>query len=160
ETPVEFRTRVFGDEVKRRLLAGALCLSRRGIKSDEPYIVRALRVRRRIQDELRDLFRSVDVLLTPAAASVAPSIDDCLRVRETARLDAYAPDCFTVPASLAALPALTLPASLLDGGGQHPLPLGVQLVAARDDEARLCAIAAALEARLAFYQQLPSEEER
>ncbi len=138
-TPDELFTRSrregFGEEVRRRILMGGYVLSEGYY---DAYYLRAQQVRTRIAEDFRAVFRDVDVLLTPATPSAA--FPQGARARDP--LAMYANDVFTVPASLAGLPAISVPAGL-DG---DRLPLGLQLIGRAFDEATLLRAAAVLEA--------------
>nr|POF03803.1 glutamyl-trna(gln) amidotransferase subunit a, mitochondrial [Quercus suber] len=110
----------FGEEVKRRILLGAYTLSSEAIDN---YFVQAQKVRRLVQQDFDRVFtrpnplldppstsvRGVDILLTPTAPTLPPTIDEAA---QQSALESYMNDMFTVPASLAGLPALSLPVAL------------------------------------------------
>jgi aspartyl-tRNA(Asn)/glutamyl-tRNA(Gln) amidotransferase subunit A len=133
------RTAGFGDEVLRRIMIGTYALS---AGYYDAYYVSAQRVRTLIIRDYAEAFGQCDVLLSPtspsAAFEIGAKVDDPLSM--------YLTDVFTVPASLAGIPALSMPAGL-DGRG---LPVGVQLTAPLLGEATLFRAARALEAELAF----------
>ncbi len=95
-----------------------------------------------IADDFRKVFEDVDVLLTPTAPSAAFAVGD----KMDDPLAMYLNDVFTVPASLAGLPAISVPAGL-DGEG---LPLGLHLIARPFDEETLFRAANALEDAAGF----------
>jgi aspartyl-tRNA(Asn)/glutamyl-tRNA(Gln) amidotransferase subunit A len=133
----------FGAEVKRRILIGTYVLSSGYY---DAYYKKAQRVRGRIIQDFRDAFARCDVILTPTAPSAAFALG------ESGSMDPvtmYLNDVFTVPASLAGLPGLSLPAGLSKDG----LPLGLQLLAANFQEETLFKAAYALEAALDFRAQ-------
>jgi aspartyl-tRNA(Asn)/glutamyl-tRNA(Gln) amidotransferase subunit A len=123
------RTEGFGAEVRRRLLTGALVLSS---ESYDDLYLRALAVRRRLRADFARAFQAVDVLVTPVSPAPAPTLANVL-AGCTDPVQAYLTDVMTVPASLAGLPAATVP--LRGGAG------AVQLMAAsgRDDVLLLAA---------------------
>ena len=129
----------FGAEVKRRILIGTYVLS---AGYYDAYYKKAQRVRGRIIEDFRKAFEKVDVLLTPTAPSGAFAIGE----EPTDPVTMYLNDVFTVPASLAGLPGISLPAGLSADG----LPLGLQLLARNFDEETLFAAAGTLEQALAF----------
>ncbi len=128
------RTRGFGDEVQRRLVLGTLALS--AGRRDELH-GRAEATRRRLRAAYAELFEDVDVVLSPTTPTTA-----FLRGALTSEpLAMYASDALTTPASLAGLPAISIPA----GSNAKGLPIGVQAVAAVGREDLLFRVAGALE---------------
>ena len=138
------RSAGFGAEVKRRILIGTYVLS---AGYYDAYYTRAQKVRSLILRDFTEVFKQVDVLLTPTAPSAAfaqgENMNDPVRM--------YLNDIFTVPASLAGVPALSVPGGLDRNG----LPLGLQLIGRPFDEETLFAAGAALE-RAAGFVQAPS----
>ena len=124
----------FGEEVQRRVLIGAYVLS---AGYYDAYYVKAQQVRTLIARDFENAFNEVDVLLTPTAPSAAfakgEKMDDPIAM--------YLNDVFTVPASLAGLPAISIPGGY-DAGG---LPLGLQLITGVCQEETLFRAASALE---------------
>ena len=110
------RTEGFGREVKRRILTGTYALS---VGYFEAYYVKAQQLRRLIQNDFLTAFESVDLILTPTAPGVAFPRNDF----SDDPIAMYQQDIFTVPASLAGLPAMSLPCGFHQG-----LPLGLQLI--------------------------------
>lgn len=121
--PLYARTRGegFGDEVKRRILLGAYALSSEAIDN---YFIQAQKVRRMVQQDFDHVFalqnslldgeeggreEGVDVLLTPTAPTLPPTLAELQRQTP---VESYMLDVFTVPASLAGLPALSVPVPL------------------------------------------------
>ena len=123
----------FGDEVKRRLIAGTAALSaeQRGEAYD-----RAQRTRRQITAQMNELLTQCDVILTPTVPQPAYRIGS--RANEAVAYRSC--DAFTTASSLAGLPAISIPAGAANG-----LPLGVQLIAPAFREDILYRAAAALE---------------
>lgn len=124
----------FGAEVRRRIVMGAYALS---AGYYDAYYGKALKVRRLIADEVNAAFAHFDLLLTPTSPTPAYP----LRAKLTDPLAMYLDDLNTVLANLAGLPALSVPAGLAEGG----LPCGAQLLAPALKDARLLAVARALE---------------
>ncbi|KAK5680495.1 Trimeric GatFAB AmidoTransferase(AdT) complex subunit [Elasticomyces elasticus] len=121
-SPLYARTRGegFGQEVQRRILLGAYTLSSEAIDN---YFIQAQKVRRLVQRDFDSVFAQqhplldrqdeipgdeggVDVLLTPTAPTLPPTIEE---VKQQSPVESYMNDVFTVPASLAGLPAISVP---------------------------------------------------
>ena len=140
------RTRAagFGPEVRRRIMIGTYVLS---AGYYDAYYLRAQKVRALILRDFTEIFADVDALLTPTAPSAAfaqgENMDDPIKM--------YLNDVFTVPASMAGIPAMSIPAGL-DAQG---LPLGLQVIGRPFDEETVFAVAAAIE-RAAGFSALPS----
>jgi len=136
------RSEGFGDEVKRRILTGTYALS---IGYYDAYYLKAQRVRRLIRDDFAAAFAEVDALLaptTPAAAFPIGHINDPVQM--------YQQDVFTVPASLAGIPALALPCGFLRG-----LPIGMQLMGSHFDDRRLLGLGAAYQQETDWHRRTP-----
>ena len=133
------RAEGFGEEVQRRVLIGAYVLS---AGFYDAYYRKAQRVRRLISEDFMKAYAQVDVLLTPTAPSAAFAIgenmDDPVAM--------YLNDVFTVPASLAGMPGISVPAGLSKDG----LPLGLQLIGKPFDEETLLNAAGVLESAAGF----------
>ena len=140
------RTRAagFGPEVRRRIMIGTYVLS---AGYYDAYYLRAQKVRALILRDFTDIFTKVDALLTPTAPSAAfaqgENMDDPIKM--------YLNDIFTVPASMAGVPAMSIPAGL-DAMG---LPLGLQVIGKPFDEETVFAVAAAIE-RAAGFVAVPA----
>ena len=129
----------FGAEVQRRVLIGTYVLS---AGYYDAYYVKAQKVRTRIADDFHTAFEDVDVILAPTAPSPAFAIG--AKMNDPVAM--YLNDVFTVPASLAGLPAMSVPAGLSTDG----LPLGLQLIAKPFDELTLFRAGEALEQAAGF----------
>ncbi len=133
------RAEGFGQEVKRRVLIGTYVLS---AGYYDAYYLKAQRVRTLISRDFTAAFEKADVILTPttpsAAFAVGEKMDDPIAM--------YLNDVFTVPASLAGLPGISLPAGLSEAG----LPLGLQLIGRAFDEETVLRTAGVLEEAAAF----------
>ncbi len=129
----------FGAEVKRRIMIGTYCLS---AGYYDAYYTKAQKVRRLIANDFASAFEKCDVILTPTAPSSAFAIgensDDPIKM--------YLGDVFTIPASLAGLPGMSVPAGLDDQG----LPLGLQVIGKAWDEETMFKTAYALEQAIGF----------
>jgi aspartyl-tRNA(Asn)/glutamyl-tRNA(Gln) amidotransferase subunit A len=125
----------FGAEVKRRILLGTFALSE---GYHDAWYERARRVRALVSAEFAAAFGQCDLILTPTTPTPAfrlgEKVDDPLAM--------YRSDILTIPASLAGLPAISVPSGKTPTG----LPLGVQLVGRAFDESRLLCAAAGIEA--------------
>jgi len=140
------RTRAdgFGAEVRRRIMIGTYVLS---AGYYDAYYLRAQKVRALILRDFTDAYAQVDALLTPTTPSAAFAQGD--KMNDPVAM--YLNDVFTVPASMAGVPGLSVPAGL-DGQG---LPLGLQVLGRPFDEETVFAVGAALE-RAAGFQHLPA----
>lgn len=123
----------FGKEVKKRILIGTYALSSRYY---EAYYKKAQYVRQLIVRDFHNAFQEVDAILTPTSPTAAFCAND-----KPSSLFMYINDMFTVPANLAGLPAISVPAAL----SQNGLPLGLQLISNSFDEATMFDIAFAIE---------------
>lgn len=140
----EQRTLGFGEEVKRRILLGTFVLS--AGYADE-YYLRAERARALLRADFREAFSRVDVIVTPTVPGPA------FRFGEKAAdpVSMYLSDIFTTPASLAGLPAISVPS----GPAASGLPLGLQIVADRGGDDSVFAAAAAFERETRFTDAVP-----
>ena len=129
----------FGDEVQRRIMIGTYVLS---AGYYDAYYLKAQKVRRLIKNDFDSVFETVDALITPAtptaAFPVGRKIDD--------PVTNFLNDVFTVPANLAGLPGMSVPAGLTKDG----LPLGLQIVGKPFDEASLYRVGGVIEAAANF----------
>jgi len=128
----------FGAEVKRRIMIGTYVLS---AGFYDAYFTKAQKVRALIKQDFRKAFEQCDVILTPTAPSAAFGIGET-----TDPLAMYLNDVFAVPASLAGLPAMSVPGGL-DGQG---LPLGLHLIGNELDEQMVLNAGLAIEERAGF----------
>lgn len=128
------RAEGFGDEVKRRIMIGTYALS---AGYYDAYYIKAQKVRRLIAQDFDEAYQQCDVILTPTAPSAAFAIGE----NEDDPIKMYLNDVFTVPASLAGLPGISVPAGLDKDG----LPLGLQIIGKAWDEETVFKAAYALE---------------
>ena len=135
----ETRAAGFGDEVQRRIMIGTYVLS---AGYYDAYYLKAQKVRRLIKQDFDTAYETVDAILTPAtptaAFPVGRKVDD--------PVTNFLNDVFTVPANLAGLPGMAVPAGLNADG----LPLGLQLLGRPFDEATLYSIGRVIEDAAAF----------
>ena len=129
----------FGEEVQRRILIGTYALS---AGYYDAYYLKAQKVRSLIARDFSSAFETCDVLLAPTAPSTAFGIGD----KQDDPIAMYLNDVFTVPASLAGLPGISIPAGL----GGDGLPLGLQLIGRVFDEETVLRTAAVLEDAAGF----------
>jgi aspartyl-tRNA(Asn)/glutamyl-tRNA(Gln) amidotransferase subunit A len=134
----------FGAEVRRRILIGTYVLS---AGYYDAYYLKAQRVRALIARDFQQAFEKVDAILAPTAPSDAFAMGD----KSNDPIAMYLNDVFTVPSSLAGLPAISVPVGLSDTG----LPLGLQVIGRAFDEECVLTVGAVLEAE-AKFQLLPS----
>ena len=128
----------FGDEVKRRIMIGTYVLS---AGFYDAYYTQAQKVRTLIARDFERAWESCDLLLTPTAPSAAFALGE-----KTDPLAMYLNDVFTVPSSLAGLPAMSVPGGLDKAG----LPLGLQIIGKPLDEQGVLNAGLALEERAGF----------
>ena len=129
----------FGPEVKRRIMIGTYVLS---AGFYDAYYTQAQKVRTLIAQDFDKVWEKCDLLLTPTAPSAAFALGE----NNADPLAMYLNDVFTVPSSLAGLPAMSVPAGL-DGQG---LPLGLQIIGKALDEQGVLNAGLALEERAGF----------
>lgn len=130
------RSEGFGDEVKRRIMAGAFVLSKNNYQD---FYIKALKARRIIAEKTVEVFENYDFILSP----IAPNPPFKLGSRMDNPVAMYLSDVFTVQANLAGIPAIALPIAK----SQEGLPIGVQFMANLFEEKKL----------LEFSQQLVKE---
>jgi len=133
----------FGAEVRRRVLIGTYVLS---AGYYDAYYLKAQRVRTLIARDFARAFERVDCILTPTAPSAAFAIGE----KSSDPIEMYLNDVFTVPANLAGVPAVSVPAGVSGDG----LPLGLQVTGRAFDEQTVLRVAEVLE-RTAQFRHLP-----
>jgi aspartyl-tRNA(Asn)/glutamyl-tRNA(Gln) amidotransferase subunit A len=137
ETYINSRTAGFGDEVKRRIMVGNYALSSGYY---DAYYTKAMQVRTLIANEFDAVFKQVDVLLCPTA----PSLPFKIGAKANDPVSLYLEDAFTIPASMAGLPGLSVPCGTAVEEGVT-LPIGLQLIGPRWQEGKLLQLAFAWE---------------
>ena len=120
------RAEGFGDEVKRRIMIGTYVLSHGYY---DAYYLQAQKIRRMIADDFQSAFNQCDVIAGPVAPTVAWKIGE----KTDDPVANYLADIFTLPASLAGLPGMSIPV----GFGADGMPVGMQLLGNYFQEARL-----------------------
>ena len=139
----ETRDAGLGDEVKRRILLGTFCLSKGYY---DAFYLKALQARTLIARDFDEAFASVDLLATP----VSPGVAFPFGARTTDPLAMYLADAYTVPASLAGLPCLSMPAGFTAG-----LPVGIQLIGPALSDVKLLEAAHAFQSLTRHHLQSP-----
>jgi aspartyl-tRNA(Asn)/glutamyl-tRNA(Gln) amidotransferase subunit A len=124
----------FGKEVKRRVLIGTYVLS---AGYYDAYYLKAQKVRKLITNDFMNAYKECDFILAPTAPSAAFPIGE----KEDDPIKMYLNDVFTVPASLAGIPGISIPF----GKSKEGLPLGVQILSKHFDEQTIFNIASYLE---------------
>lgn len=127
------RGRGFGPEAKRRIMLGTYALS---AGYYDAYYLKAQKVRTLIKDELDEVLKKVDVLLTPTSPHVAFKIGD----QSNDPLKMYLEDIYVTSASLSGLPAISIPCGESEG-----LPIGMQIIGSRFDEKTILRVAHSFE---------------
>ena len=128
------RSEGFGKEVKRRILIGTYVLS---AGYYDAYYLKAQKVRKLIADDFVKAFKECDLILTPTAPSAAFPLNE----KQDDPIKMYLNDVFTVPASLAGIPGISIPY----GKDKNGLPLGIQLLSKHFNEQEIFNAAFALE---------------
>ena len=128
------RAKGFGKEVKRRILIGTYVLS---AGYYDAYYLKAQKVRKLIAEDFNKAFDDCDIIVTPTAPSAAFPLNE----KQNDPIKMYLNDVFTVPASLAGLPGISIPF----GKDKNNLPLGIQILGKHFDEQQVFNTALSLE---------------
>jgi aspartyl-tRNA(Asn)/glutamyl-tRNA(Gln) amidotransferase subunit A len=139
------RAEGFGPEVKRRIMIGTYVLSHGYY---DAYYLQAQKLRRMIADDFQACFQACDLIAGPVAPTVAWKIGEQM----DDPVKAYLADIFTLPASLAGLPGMSVPAGFGEGG----MPVGLQLIGNYFDEGRLLHAAHAFQQATDFHARAPA----
>ena len=142
------RTESLGAEVTRRILLGTYCLS---ADFAGGLYKKALRIRRLIADDFAHEFEKCDAIICPTSPSSAFKIG-----AKKSPMQMHQADIFTVPASLAGLPAISIPT----GFDEEILPVATQLIAPAFEDAKLLRVANQLEEMLRFEICMPDLQEK
>uniref|UniRef100_A0A6B2L2T2 Glutamyl-tRNA(Gln) amidotransferase subunit A, mitochondrial n=1 Tax=Arcella intermedia TaxID=1963864 RepID=A0A6B2L2T2_9EUKA len=126
----------FGDEVKRRILVGTFVLSSSSYKD---YFLQAAKVRSLVREDFSNAFKEVDVLLTPTSTGLPPKLNSTHSQQNP--LEEFLNDLMTIPASMAGVPAISVPMPISEKG----IPVGLQLIANYLEESKLLNIATVLQ---------------
>ena len=141
---VRSRNESFGEEVKRRIMMGTYSLS---TGYYDAYYLKAQKIRRLIKNDFVSAFKDVDLILGPTT----PNLPWHLGSKVNDPVAAYLEDIYTVPANLAGIPGLSMPAGMIDG-----LPVGVQLQAPYFQEARLLQVAHQFQQHTDWHARTPA----
>ncbi|PIR41250.1 MAG: Asp-tRNA(Asn)/Glu-tRNA(Gln) amidotransferase GatCAB subunit A [Candidatus Yanofskybacteria bacterium CG10_big_fil_rev_8_21_14_0_10_46_23] len=134
DTYLDSRAQGFGAEVRRRIILGTYVLSSGYF---EAYYAKAQKVRRLIKEDFDKAFENFDVIVGPTAPTPAFKIGE-----KSDPVSMYLQDIYTAPASLAGIPAISIPCGQVEG-----LPVGLQIMGRQFDEATVLATAYAYEQR-------------
>ncbi|MGL5088319.1 MAG: Asp-tRNA(Asn)/Glu-tRNA(Gln) amidotransferase subunit GatA [Cetobacterium sp.] len=115
ELYIKSRSEGFGDEVKRRIMIGTYVLSAGFV---DAYFKKAQKVRNLIKNDFNKAFDKVDIIFTPVTPGPAFRLDE-----KKSPVELYLEDIFTIPANLAGIPGISIPAGMTEG-----LPVGIQLL--------------------------------
>jgi len=139
------RSEAFGAEVQRRILIGTYVLSSGYY---DAYYIKAQKIRRLIAEDFKKAFTEVDVILSPTTPSTAFKLNEKI----TDPVSMYLSDIYTLCANLAGLPALSMPAGLV-----NDLPVGVQLIGNYFTEAKLLNVAHQYQRITDWHKLIPTE---
>ena len=141
EMMTKTRSQYLGEEVKRRIMIGNYALS---AGYYDAYYLKALKVRRLVKEDYDKAFKEVDVIICPAAPSVAYKIGEKI----DKPLEMYLQDACTVPLNLAGLPGISVPC----GYNKDKMPIGMQIIGKALDEETLIRVAYTYEQSQSYYQ--------
>jgi aspartyl-tRNA(Asn)/glutamyl-tRNA(Gln) amidotransferase subunit A len=142
---LQTRTEGFGEEVKRRIMIGTYVLSHGYY---DAYYLQAQKIRRMIADDFQQAFKLCDVIAGPVAPTVAWKLGE----KSADPVANYLADIFTLPASLAGLPGMSVPAGFGAGG----MPVGLQLIGNYFGEAKLLNVGHQLQVATDWHLRSPS----
>jgi len=140
-----FKTREqgFGDEVKRRILIGTYVLS---AGYYDAYYLKAQKIRKLISNDFKEAFSRCDVIMGPAAPSVAFKSGD----KKEDPLAMYLQDIYTISTNLAGLPGMSLPVGQTQG-----LPVGLQIIGNYFKESQMLNVAHAYQQKTQWHKMMP-----
>lgn len=145
---LKVRNRGFGDEMKRRIMIGTFALS---AGYYDAYYKKAQQVRTLVKKDFEDAFTAVDVIATPVAPTPAFKIAE----KTVDPVQMYLGDIFTIPASLAGMPALSLPCGFTPASQGSALPIGLQLIANQFEEPLLLRFGYAFQQMTDWHKRKP-----
>lgn len=141
EMMTKTRTQYLGEEVKRRIMIGNYALS---AGYYDAYYLKALKVRRLVKEDYDKAFKDVDVIICPAAPSVAYKIGEKI----SNPLEMYLQDACTVPLNLAGLPGISVPC----GYNNDKMPIGMQIIGKALDEETILRVAYTYEQSQSYHE--------
>lgn len=139
------RSEAFGKEVKRRIMLGTYVLS---AGYYDEYYKKASKVRTLVFNDFKDAFKECDLIITPTAPTPAFMADE----KTQDPLSMYLSDIFTIPASLAGIPAASIPCGITKNG----LPIGLQIMGNLFKEEQIIALAYAFEQNTQWHLNKPA----
>ena len=143
------RAEGFGDEVKRRIMIGTYVLSHGYY---DAYYLQAQKIRRMIADDFQAAFAKCDLIAGPVAPTVAWKIGD----KSDDPVANYLADIFTLPASLAGLPGMSIPVGFAQSSADKGMPIGMQLIGNYCQESRLLNAAHRFQQATDFHEAKPA----
>ena len=141
EMMTKTRTQYLGEEVKRRIMIGNYALS---AGYYDAYYLKALKVRRLVKEDYDKAFKDVDVIICPAAPSVAYKIGEKI----ANPLEMYLQDACTVPLNLAGLPGISVPC----GYNKDKMRIGMQIIGKALDEETILRVAYTYEQSQSYHE--------
>jgi len=144
------RAEGFGSEVKKRIMTGAYVLSHGYY---DAYYLQAQKIRRMIAEDFKVAFSQCDLILGPVAPSTAWGLGE----KTADPLSSYLADIFTLPASLAGLPAMSVPCGMGNATSTSPLPIGMQLIGNYVQESMLLNVAHQYQLQTHWHTMSPLE---
>lgn len=139
------RSEAFGDEVKRRIMIGTYVLS---AGYYDAYYLKAQKIRTLISDDFRRAFQEVDLILSPTTPSAAFKLGE----KSDDPISMYLSDIYTIPANMAGIPGISIPAGFKNG-----LPVGAQLLGPHFSEERLFNAAHQFQLHTDWHTRMPKE---
>ncbi len=140
----ETRSKGFGDEAKRRIMLGTYALSSGYY---DAYYLRGQKVRTLIKNDLDEVFKDCDVIMTPTSPTVAFKVGEKI----SDPLSMYLSDIYTITANLAGIPAISVPC----GFSKNGLPMGLQLMGRAFDEEMLLRVSYTYEQNTEWHLKKP-----
>ena len=143
------RSEGFGEEAQRRIMIGTYVLSHGYY---DAYYLQAQKIRRMIADDFQNAFKACDVIAGPVAPTVAWKLGE----KSDDPVANYLADIFTLPASLAGLPGMSLPVGFSNTAQDKGMPIGMQLIGNYFKEAQLLNAAHRFQLATDFHSAKPA----